>query len=127
MRSLVFIPLIDLAFLSLGAVVAILSQTQLVRAFPVEITEVQRGIAVISRESVTVIAITENGVWVDGRPVAVEDLPGAVAGGLAVLRADRRVPAGTLIRVMGVLADHEVELRIEVEEGPALPRSGSAR
>ena len=37
MQGRVFIPLIDLAFLSLGAIVAILSQTQLIRSLPVEV------------------------------------------------------------------------------------------
>ena len=48
MRSGIFIPLIDLAFLSLAAVVAILSQTQVIESLPVEVTEIAPGIAAIS-------------------------------------------------------------------------------
>jgi biopolymer transport protein ExbD len=118
MRALVFIPLIDLAFLSLGAVVAVLSQAQLIRSFPVEITEVRRGVAVITRESITVIVVTGDGVWVDGQPVELDRLPEAVTGRLAVVRADRLVPAEMLVRVMSILASHDVELRIEVDETP---------
>ena len=65
MQARVSIPLIDLAFLSLGAVVAILSQSHLVRSLPVEVTRVGRGIAVISREEVTVITITTDGLYAD--------------------------------------------------------------
>ncbi|MHC4415562.1 MAG: ExbD/TolR family protein [Planctomycetota bacterium] len=112
------IPLIDLAFLSLGAVVAILSQSHLVRSLPVEVTEVGRGIAVISREAVTVITITTDGLYADGRPVALSELADAVNGRLVLLRVDRRVPTETLVGVMSVLAANDVELRIEVEERP---------
>ena len=116
MQAREFIPLIDLAFLSLGAVVAILSQTQLVKSFAVEITEVGDGIAAVSRDEVTVITVAEEGLYLDGEAIGLEELAGAVDGRLALLRVDRRVPTEVLINVVGVLAASGAELRIEVEE-----------
>ncbi len=116
MQARVFIPLIDMAFLSLGAVVAILSQTQLIRSLPIEITEIGRGIAAISREEVTVITIAHDGLYVDGDPVDLDALGGAVDGDLALVRADRQVPTERLVGVLAVLAAEGVEIRIEVEE-----------
>ncbi len=122
MQGRVFIPMIDLAFLSLGAIVAILSQTQLVRSLPVELTEVEEGIAAISRDQIAVITIAREGLFADGEPVALGELATAVGGRLALLRTDRRVPTESLIKVMSVLAAHHVELRIEVDEGQEVRR-----
>ena len=116
MRSGVFIPLIDLAFLSLGAVIAILSQAELVRSLPVDVTEIDPGIAALSRDDVTVITITPQDVLVNGQPVRLEAVGDAVDGGLALLRVDRRVPTEILVGVMAQLAAHDVEIRIEVEQ-----------
>ena len=122
MQGRVFIPMIDLAFLSLGAIVAILSQTQLVRSLPVELTEVEEGIAAISRDQIAVITIAREGLFADGEPVALGELATRVGGRLALLRTDRRVPTESLIKVMSVLAAHHVELRIEVDERPEVRR-----
>ncbi len=116
MQARVILPLIDLAFLSLGAIVAILSQTQLIRSLPVEVTEIGRGIAVITRDEVTVITITRDGLYVDGLDVGLDELGGIVEGSLALVRVDRRVPTERLVTVMSVLAANGVEIRIEVEE-----------
>ena len=116
MQARIFISLIDLAFLSLAAVIAILSQTQIIRALPVEVTEIGRGIAVVTRDDVTVVTITTDGLFVDSRPVTLAELGGVVDGPMAILRVDRTVPTEKLIRVMGELAGEAVELRIEVHE-----------
>ncbi len=116
MQARIFISLIDLAFLSLAAVIAILSQTQLVRALPVEVTQIGRGIAVVTRDDVTVVTITLDGLFVDGKPATLAELGGAVDGPTAILRVDRMVPTERLIGVMAQLAAAGVELRIEVRE-----------
>ncbi len=116
MQARIFISLIDLAFLSLAAVIAILSQTQIVRALPVQITRIASGIAVVTRDDVTVVTITTDGLFVDGEPVTLAELGGVVDGPTAILRVDRTVPTERLIRVMGELAGDNVELRIEVEQ-----------
>ncbi len=116
MQGRIFISMIDLAFLSLAAVIAILSQTQLVRALPVEVTEVVRGIAAVTRDEVTVVTITDQEILVDGEPVSLHELGGAVDGPTVILRVGRMVPTEKLIHVMAELAGHGVELRIEVRE-----------
>ncbi len=100
MQGRFFISLIDLAFLSLAAVIAILSQTQLVLALPIEVTEIGQGIAVVTRDEVTVVTITDEAILVDGEPVRLHDVGGAVDGPTAILRVDRLVPTEKLIRVM---------------------------
>jgi len=116
MQASIFISMIDLAFLSLGAVIAILSQTQLVRALPVEVTEIGQGIAVVTRDKVTVVTITDNEILVDGVGVTLPEVGGAVDGPTAILRVDRMVPTERLIGVMAELATSGVELRIEVRQ-----------
>ena len=69
MQARIFISMIDLAFLSLAAVIAILSQTQLIQALPIEVTEIGQGIAAVTRDEVTVVTITDDEILVDGLPV----------------------------------------------------------
>ncbi len=116
MQGRIFISMIDLAFLSLAAVIAILSQTQLIKALPVEVTEVGQGIAAVTRDEVTVVTITDDAILVDGEPVSLQELGGAVDGPTVILRVGRMVPTEKLIHVMAELAGHGVELRIEVRE-----------
>ncbi len=116
MQARIFISLIDLAFLSLAAVIAILSQTQLVRALPVEVTEIGQGIAVVTRDKVTVVTITDDDIFVDGEPVTLLELGGVVDGPTAILRVGRLVHTERLVGVMAELAAADVEIRIEVQE-----------
>jgi len=127
MQGRIFISMIDLAFLSLAAVIAILSQTQLIRALPVEVTEVGRGIAAVARDEVTVVTITLDAILVDGEPVSLHDLGGAVDGPTVILRVGRRVPTENLVRVMAELAGQGVELRIEVRESSGVQRAAIKR
>ena len=123
MQARIFISMIDLAFLSLAAVIAILSQTQLIQALPIEVTEVGRGIAAVTRDEVTVVTITDDAILVDGEPVLLHELGGAVDGPTVILRVGRLVPTEKLIHVMAELAGHGVELRIEVRESSGARRA----
>ncbi len=127
MQGRIFISMIDLAFLSLAAVIAILSQTQLIRALPVEVTEVGQGIAAVTRDEVTVVTITDDAILVDGEPVSLHELGGAVDGPTVILRVGRMVPTEKLIRVMAELAGQGVELRIEVRESSGDQRAAVKR
>ena len=123
MQARIFISMIDLAFLSLAAVIAILSQTQLIQALPIEVTEVGRGIAAVTRDEVTVVTITDDAILVDGEPVLLHELGGAVDGPTVILRVGRLVATEKLIHVMAELAGHGVELRIEVRESSGARRA----
>ncbi len=114
MHARQFIPLIDLAFLSLGAVVAVLSQTQLVRSLEIDVSRVPPGVAAIERENLAVVSITQDGLQLDGAPITLDQLAGAVGPRLALLRVERNVPTETLVGVMSALAAGGVEIRIEV-------------
>ena len=124
MQGRIFISMIDLAFLSLAAVIAILSQTQLIQALPIEVTEIGQGIAAVTRDEVTVVTITDDEILVDGEPVSLHELGGAVDGPMAILRVGRMVPTERLIRVMAELAGRGVELRIEVRESSGRGSAG---
>ena len=123
MQARIFISMIDLAFLSLAAVIAILSQTQLIQALPIEVTEIRQGIAAVTRDEVTVVTITDDEILVDGLPVSLHELGGAVDGPTVILRVGRMVPTERLIRVMAELAGQGVELRIEVRESSGARRA----
>ena len=127
MQARIFISMIDLAFLSLAAVIAILSQTQLIQALPIEVTEIGQGIAAVTRDEVTVVTITDDEILVDGLPVSLHELGGAVDGPTVILRVGRMVPTERLIRVMAELAGQGVELRIEVRESSGDQRAAMKR
>jgi biopolymer transport protein ExbD len=118
MQAKLLIPMIDLAFLSLGAIVALLSQTQLIHSLPVDVSEVQPGIAAIERDDLAVVTVTADGLTLDGTPIDLDALAAGVGERLALLRVERRVPTETLVGVMSALAAGEVEIRIEVETAP---------
>lgn len=114
-----FIPLIDFGFLSLGAVMAIMSQLQSIETLPVDIARVGLGASDTLREDVVIVTITDNQLLVDDEAVGLPDLAGRIGDRLAVLRTHRRVATERLVMVMSELASADIEQRIEVEEVPA--------
>jgi biopolymer transport protein ExbD len=116
MRAGVFIPMIDLAFLSLAAIVAILTQTEVVHSLPVDVSQIKAGIATVEHEQFVVITITGTSLYLEGRRITLAEIGGEVDGGVVLLRAAADVPTDTLVSVMAELAARDAEIRIEVEE-----------
>ena len=101
MSGKTIVPLIDLVFLTLGSVLAAMTQMQRVESIPVAVSRVGAGAAATPDGQFDVVALTGQGLTWNGQAVAEEQLPDKAAGKNVVLRAQRDLPTE---RTLGVLA-----------------------
>lgn len=124
MTGKTMVPLIDLVFLTLGSILAAMTQMERVEALPVAVAEVSGSAARLQRGTFDVVTVTAHGVRVGDRVVAEEDLAGEIANRRVVLRAAGGLPTERTLAVLARIADVASEVSIEVR--PARPtRDGS--
>ena len=119
MESRAIIPMIDLVFLTLGGILGVMTQMEIVTALPVDITRVGHGASVVQRGDFAILALGPEGMMLDGKPVAPKDLETAVAGREVVLRADEGLPTRDTLTVMADLVRMGVNVSLEVKDQPA--------
>ena len=118
------LPLIDLVFLTLGAILAAMTQMERVTALPVELAEVGPGAAIVRQGEFMVLTVRAESLALDGVALTAQELPALVAGGQVVVRCAGELPSQRLLEVvaevLGAGADVslEVEERSEPEQGP---------
>ncbi len=110
------LPLIDLVFLALGAVLACMTQMDIVRALPVEVSRVGKGSAIVENTELSILAVGEDGMSLDGVPVTAEELLSDTPTGKIVLRADRNLPTEKTVAILAILAEAGANVSIEVDE-----------
>lgn len=110
------LPLIDLGFLTLGAVVAILSQTTRIDAMPVDLAEVGPGVTSAVSDNPPVVTVRADGVFLGDRPIGPGELATLLDPSETVLvRADREAASGRLLSVLAEITAAGVDARLEVE------------
>ncbi len=110
------LPLIDLGFLTLGAVVAILSQTTRIDAMPVDLAEVGPGVTAAVSDNPPVVTVRADGVFLGDRPIARGELAKLLDPSETVLvRADREAASGRLLSVLAEITAAGVDARLEVD------------
>jgi len=110
------LPLVDLVFLALGAMLACMTQMELIQTLPVEVTRIGKGSAVPQHGKFAVLTLTERGMTLDGKPITEHELASKVANKKIVLRAYKGLPTQDTISVIAKLAEAGAEVSIEVEE-----------
>ena len=120
MQSRALIPMIDLVFLTLGGILAVMTQMEHVTSIPVEITRVGRGAAVVQQGRLSVVAMTRHGLTLDGQPTTRQKLVDEVAGRNIVLRADRELPTERTVGMVALLAKAGANVSLEVKEQKTL-------
>jgi len=110
------IPLIDLVLLTLGSVLAAMTQMQRVEAIPVGIAEVGAG-ATVQREGFEVVTLARDGVHVGGRRVDGERLSALVAGKRVVLRAEKTLPTRRTLEILAEISRTARRTAVEVRTG----------
>ena len=113
------VPLIDLVFLTLGSVLAMMTQMERVTAMPISVAEVGSGSAIVQHGKFDVLTLSEGGLTLNDNPVAAEHLDTRLAGKRVVLRADRKLPIERVLRVMVGLHKAGCEVSVEVREEPS--------
>ncbi len=114
-RSL--IPLIDLGFLTLGAVVALLAQSEFVERLPIRLAEgppVER--ADVAPEHL-VIDLTRDGLFIDGEAASLDAAVALVSDHrmAVIVRPERDLPADRLIDTLAAIAPHAAAVHLEYQ------------
>lgn len=115
------LPLIDLVFLALGALLAGMTQMEIVRALPVELAQVGRGTTPIRQDSFDVLTLVAPGqMMLNGRVVQQDDLGTRLEHQHVVVRAHKKLPTEDVVKALAVLSQASVEVSLEVAEEPFL-------
>jgi biopolymer transport protein ExbD len=108
------VPLIDLVFLTLGSVLAAMTQMEKVEALGVDVARVGAGQAVVEHGQLKVVTVDEDGLRLEGRPIAPEELARQVGPEKIVLRAQRALPTERTLQALADLADLRLDVVLEV-------------
>ena len=112
------LPLIDLVFLTLGAILGTMTQMERVTALPVEVARVGSGAAVVQQGEFSVLNVTADGLTLDGRPAARHEVLDQVRGRRIVLRIQRDLPTEQPLSLLAELVRAGAEVSLEVHERP---------
>lgn len=124
MTGKTMVPLIDLVFLTLGSILAAMTQMERVEAIPVAVAEVSGAAARLQRGRFDIVTVTADGVTVGDRAVAEEDLADEVALRRVVLRAASGLPTERTLAVLAIVAEAASEVSVEVR-GARQAKDGS--
>jgi hypothetical protein len=99
------IPLIDLGFLTLGAVVALLAESEFLERLPIDLAQAPGG---VERADAPVehlaVSVTADEVFIDGAAVPLGEVASRIAGRDAVVRPAADIDAARLLVVLRELA-----------------------
>jgi biopolymer transport protein ExbD len=111
------LPLVDLVFLTLGVIVAALTQMQHVTTLAVELAEVGPDAAEIRTDAIEVLALARDGTMSVGETVIDDSqLCEFVESASVVVRADRRLDVERLFEVLAELRRCGIGVSVEVDE-----------
>jgi biopolymer transport protein ExbD len=116
MNAKAMIPLIDIVFLSLGSLLGVMSQMELIEGIDVEISEVGPGGAAAQTGEFQVVSIGTAGLLLDDQLVTRDQLAAQLTGGRVILRAERGLPTQQTLELLAELSRLCDEVAIEVEE-----------
>jgi len=114
MNGKTMVPLIDLVFLTLGSILAAMTQMERVEAIPVAVAQVAGAGQALQRGEFDVVTVTAQGVTVGKRVVDEANLAAEIAGRRVVLRADRTLPTQRTLAVLARITASASEVTIEV-------------
>jgi biopolymer transport protein ExbD len=121
-----FVPLVDLVFLTLGSVLGAMTQMQRVEAIDVEVARVGAGSTVVRRGDLRVVTLAADGLTLDGERVEAEDFPRLLSGRSVLLRADRTLPNQRTFELLAELTRAGASVSVELDPQPARqPAPGS--
>ncbi len=116
MQSPKFIlPLVDVVFLSLGGVLACMTQMVVIHAIPVEVAKVGGGATVVKHEKFSILTLSSEGMTLDGKPISKEEIPVKVAHRTVVLRVSKNLPAQDMLKTLADLVEAGTQVSLEVE------------
>ncbi len=119
MTGKMFVPLVDLVFLTLGSVLGAMTQMQRVEAIDIEVARVGAGTTVVRRGELRVVTLDENETRLDGERVEVGDFARLLSGRCVLLRADRTLPNQRTFEILAELTRAGASVSVELDPQPA--------
>ena len=121
------VPLIDLVFLTLGSVLAAMTQMERVESIPVAVARTTAGCASVRRGEFDVVAITLEDVRWNGELITYDEIPDRAPGRQVVLRAERSLPTQQTLELLGELIKAGADVSIEVKQSSQAPQQETPR
>jgi len=110
------LPLVDLVFLALGGILACMTQMEVIHALPIEVTQVGTRASVVRQGSFSILALDSQTMTLDGKDIALEEVPANVMNKKIILRADKELPTQRTVEMLALLAQSGADVSIEVKE-----------
>ena len=109
------IPMIDFVFLSVGGLLAMLTQMEVVSAVPLDLASGEAEASMeVDEASRDVVAITDGALTLNDDPITIEELRGAITRRVVLVRADREARVDRLTAVLTAVhgsGDRDVRLQ----------------
>jgi biopolymer transport protein ExbD len=117
MKTAALLPLLDVLFLALGAILAQMTEMERVTVLPVELESRVGHAAVLRTGEFVVVSLNTHGLSVDGESLDIDDprLVTRIRDRDVVARVDRRLPTGSTVQLLAVLRDAGAHVELEVD------------
>jgi biopolymer transport protein ExbD len=115
MKTTAVVPLLDVLFLALGAILAQMTEMERVTVLPVELEDRVGQAAVVRTGEFVVVTLDAAGLSVDGERIDAARLREHTVDRDVVARADRGVPTGETLRLLAALRDVGAHVELEVD------------
>ena len=109
------VPLLDVLFLALGAILAQMTEMERVTVLPVELEDRVGNAAVLRTGEFAVVSLDEDGLAIDGERVDEAEAMSELRGRDVVARVDRRLPTGDTLRLLALLKDAGAHVELQVD------------
>jgi len=116
MRSYTILPLVDLIFLAFGGALCCMTQMEIIRAIPVEVTQVGRGASVVNHGQFEILTLTRDGMTLDGEPVTRQALMERAGDKQIILRVEESLPTGETVQIIAELVSVDAQVSLEVRD-----------
>ena len=110
------LPMADLALLTLGSVLAAMTEMEKVTAIPLEVAQVGRGAAVVQHGEFERLSLTPEGLMFKGQPITADQVGTQLSGKDIVLATSPSMPTGTTLRTVCDLYRVGCPTTVEVDE-----------
>ena len=110
------LPLVDMVFLGLGALLGVMTQMERVESIPVQIAQVGHDAAIVQQGDFRLLTLTSKGLTLDSRPITRTTLLSQSAGEDFVLRIQKDVPTEQTLKLLADLVGAGCDVSLEVDE-----------
>jgi biopolymer transport protein ExbD len=115
MRAKELIPLLDVLFLALGAILAQMTEMERVTVLPVELEDRVGTAPVLRTGEFAVLTLDTEGLALDGERLEESAAMARLRGRDVVARVDRRLPTGDALRLLAMLREAGAHVELEVD------------